>query len=174
MMMRFGIFITAFLSILITSCKSSKAVDFKESFNQFERRAFEITIGKEGPGEKKLNCLVKEDYEGALAAVDQQSKEFDILITDIKKLATQDIPKGESLKTASLEYYQALKELHVFDRKEIEQQALLKTLKDDKLKDGLNNIMTLARQKKLLYDAVFKKEALLHTANKNFEVANDL
>lgn len=174
MMMRFGIFITAFLSILITSCKSSKAADFKESFHQFERRAFEITIGKEGPGEKKLNCLVKEDYEGALAAVDQQSKEFDMLIADIKKLAIQDIPKGESLKTASLEYYQALKELHVFDRKEIEQQALLKTLKNDKLKDGLNNIMTLARQKKLLYNKVYKEEALLHTATESFEAANGL
>ncbi len=171
--MRFGIYITAFLFIIITSCESSKAADFKESINQSERRAFKIILGKEGPGEKKLNCLVKEDYKGALTAVDQQGKEFDILINDIKKLSTKGIPNGESLKTASLEYYQSLKELHGFDRKEIEQQALLQTLNNNKLKEAQNNLIILARQKKMLYTAVYEKEALFHTAAKNFEAVND-
>ncbi|CAM3742652.1 hypothetical protein [Flavobacterium chungbukense] len=171
-MKRFSIYLTAFLFIIISSCKSSKTADFKESINQWERRAFEITIGKEGPGEKKLNCLVKEDYKGALSAVDQQRKEFDVLIDDIKKLSTGGIPKGESLKNASLEYYKSLKELHLFDRKEIEQQEILQTLKNKKLNVGLNNLMTLARQKKMLYTAVYKKEALLQTATENFDAVN--
>ena len=170
--MRFGIYITAFLFIITSSCGSSNAADFKELTNQWERRAFEITIGKEGPGEKKLNCLVKEDYKGALVAIDQQRKEFDLLIDDIRKLSTDGIPKGESLKNASLEYYKSLKELHLFDQKEIEQQEILRTLKNNKLKTGLNNLMTLARQKKMLYTAVYEKEALLHTATENFDAVN--
>lgn len=171
-MRRLGIYITAFLFITMSSCESSNAADFKESINQSERRAFEIILGKKGSGEKKLNCLAKDDFKGALTAVDQQSKEFDILIGDIKKLSTQGIPKGEPLKTASLEYYQSLKELHVFDRKEIEQEALLRTLKNNELKNTQNNLIVLARQKKMLYNAVYEKEALLHTATQNFEAAN--
>lgn len=171
-MSRFGIYITAFLFITMSSCESSNAADFKKSLNKLERRAFEIILGKKGSGEKKLNCLAKDNYKGALAAVDQQSKEFDMLIGDIKKLSTHGIPKGESLKTASLEYYKSLKELHIFDRKEIEQQALLQTLKNNELKDAQNNLIALARQKKMLYNAVYEKEALLHNATENFETAN--
>lgn len=170
--MRYGIFLTAFLFITISSCESSKAVDFKESIDQSERRAFEIILGKEGSGEKKLKCLEKDDYKCALIALDQQVIELDIVIADINKLSTEDITKAEPLKTASLEYYQSLKELHVFDRKEIEQQALLQTLKDDQLKNAQNNLMALAQQKKILYATVYEKEALLHTAAKDFETAN--
>lgn len=170
--MRYGIFLTAFLFITISSCESSKAVDFKESIDQSERRAFEIILGKEGSGEKKLKCLEKDDYKCALMALDQQSIELNMVITDINKLSTENIKKAEPLKTASLEYYQSLKELHLFDRKEIEQQALLPTLKDDQLKNAQNNLKALAQQKKILYATVYEKEALLHTAAKDFETAN--
>jgi len=156
----------------MSSCKSSKAVDFKESLHQSERRAFDIILGKEGSGEKKLQCLEKDDYKGAIRAVDQQSLEFDEIIAAIKKLSTEGIPEGERLKTASIEYYQSLKELHSFDKKEIEQQALLRTLKDNDLKNAQDNLITLARQKKRLYNAVYEKENLLHTATKTFEDAN--
>lgn len=170
--MKFSILLTAFLFLTVISCKSSKATDFKESLDRSERRAFDIILGKEGPGEKKLKYLEKDDYKRALMAVDQQDKEFDLLIADIQKLSTDGIPKGEPLKTASLEYYQSLKKLHIFDRKEIEQQALLLTLKDNELKNAHNNLMALALQKKMLYAAVYQKEALLHTATESFE-AND-
>ncbi|HEU0125076.1 MAG TPA: hypothetical protein VFQ56_02105 [Flavobacterium sp.] len=171
-MMKFGIFLTAFLSITMSSCKSSEAADFKESLHQSERRAFDIILGKEGSGEKKLKCLEKEDYKGAIMAVNQQSKEFDVLIANIKKLSTEGISKGDSLKTASIEYYQSLKELHAFDRKEIEQQALIKTLKNDELKNAQDKLLALAKQKKTLYNAVYEKEALLYTTNEAFEAAN--
>ncbi|GAA3757212.1 hypothetical protein [Flavobacterium ginsengiterrae] len=173
-MMRFSLFVTAFLFITLSSCKSSKAVDFKESLAKSERRAFDIILGKNGSGEKKLNYLVNDDYKGALAAVDQQAIEFDKLIDDINKLSTNDVTEGEPLKIATLEYYKALKALHVFDRKEIEQQALLSELKNNELNIAQNNLIALAHQKKLLYTAVYKKEALLHTAAENFNAANGI
>lgn len=172
MIMRYGIFLTAFLFITMSSCQSPKVADFNESLDRSERKAFDIILGKEGSGEKKLSCLVKDDYKGAIAAVNQQSLEFDMLIADIKKLSTDGIPEGEPLKKASLEYYQALKNLHTFDRKEIEQQATLKTLKNDELKIAQNNFLTLARQKKMFYTAVYEKEAFLHSAVKKFDAAN--
>lgn len=169
--MRYGIFLTAFVFITMISCQSSKVADFNESLDRSERKAFDIILGKEGSGEKKLSCLAKDDYKGAIAAVDQQSLEFDMLIADIRKLPTDGIPEGESLKKASLEYYQALKNLHTFDRKEIEQQAILRTLKNNELKIT-QNLITLARQKKMLYTAVYEKEAFLHSSVKKFDAAN--
>ncbi|WP_281233285.1 hypothetical protein [Flavobacterium gelatinilyticum] len=173
-MRRFGIFLTSFLFIIISSCKSSRAADFKESLDQSERRAFEIIVGKEGSGEEKLKYLEKEDYKGAIKAVEQQAVEFDALIAAIRKLSSEGVPEGESLKTASVEYYQALKALNVFDKKEIEQQALLKTLKNNESKNASDSLMTLTRQKKQLYNAVYEKEARLHTAAESFKAANGL
>ena len=170
--MKFGILLTAFLFLTMSSCQSSKAVDFKNSLEESQRRASEIILGKEGPGEKKLKCLEKDDYKGALKALELQNKEFNRLIADIKKLSTDDIPEGKPLKNAALEYYKSLKDLHVFDRKEIEQRALLRTVKNNELKNALNNIMALAREKKILYAAVYEKETLLHTAVEGFEAAN--
>ncbi|WP_289660247.1 hypothetical protein [Flavobacterium panacagri] len=170
--MKLTICLAAFLFLTLSACKSSDAADFKKSLDRSERRAFEIVIGKEGPGEKKLQSLEKEDYKGALTAVKQQTLEFDMLISDIKKLSADGIPKGESLKTAYLEYYESLKELHAFDSKEIEQQAVLRTLKDNELKNGHHALIALAREKKKLYAAVYEKEALLHTAVESFKTSN--
>lgn len=170
--MRFSIFITAFLFITMSSCVSPKASDFKESLAKSERQAFDIILGKEGFGEKKLNYLINNDYKGAIAAVEQQAKEFDKIINDINTLSTDGISEGKPLKKASVAYYQALKELHGFDRKEIEQQALLQTLKNNELNTATDDLMTLAKHKKSLYTAVYEKEALLHKATEKFNAAN--
>ncbi|MFD1605435.1 hypothetical protein ACFSJW_02450 [Flavobacterium artemisiae] len=172
--MKFSILLSFFLLILMSSCEPKKAIDFKKSLAQSERKAFDIILGKEGSGEKKLKYLTEDNYKGALAAVDQQATEFDHLIDDIKKLSTKDIPEAEPLKMASIAYYQALKELHIFDRKEIAQQELLATLKNDESKKANDNLIALAKQKKLLYTTVYKKEALLHTATEKFNTANGL
>jgi hypothetical protein len=158
----------------MSSCESSKAIDFKKSLAQSERKAFDIILGKEGSGEKKLKYLTEDNFKGALAAVDQQATDFDKLIDDIKKLSTNNIPEAESLKMASIAYYQALKELHTFDRKEIAQQELVVTLKKDENKKANDNLIALAKEKKLLYATVYKKEALLHTAAEKFNTANGL
>lgn len=158
----------------MSSCESTKAIDFKKSLAQSERRAFDIILGKEGSGEKKLKYLTEDNYKGALEAVNQQAGEFDELIDDIKKLSTNDIPEADSLKMASIAYYEALKELHIFDRKEITQQELLTTLKNEEHKKASDSLIALAKQKKLLYTAVYKKEALLHMATQKFNTANKL
>lgn len=158
----------------MSSCNSSKATDFKKALEQSEHRAFDIIVGKNGSEEKKLQYLEKEDYKNAIKTVNQQAIDFDILIADIRNLSTNDIPEGQSLKTASLEYYQSLKELHIFDKKEIEQQVLLKTLKKDELESAQNKLIELAKQKKMLYNTLYKKEALLYTATERFEKANSI
>ncbi|RZK48518.1 MAG: hypothetical protein EOO87_20485 [Pedobacter sp.] len=170
--MSFNIFITAFLFITMSSCVSPKASDFKESLAKSERKAFDIILGKEGSGEKKLHYLINNDYKGAIAAVDQQAKEFDKIINDINMLSTDGISEGEQLKTASVAYYEALKELHGFDRKEIEQQALLQTLKNNELNTATDDLMILTKHKKSLYTAVYEKEALLHKATEKFNTSN--
>lgn len=171
-MMRFGIFITTLLFITMSSCVSSKATEFKESLAQSERKAFDIILGKEGWGEKKLKYLIDDNYKGALAAVDQQGAEFDKLIAAIKKLSSEGIDEAKPLKQASIAYYEALKDLHQFDRKEIMQQELLATLKGDERNEVIDNLLALAKQKKLLYAAVYKKEALVYTATEKFNAAN--
>lgn len=156
----------------MSSCVSPKAYDFKESLAKSERQAFDIILGKEGFGEKKLKYLINKDYKGALAAVEQQANEFNKIINDINTLSTDGISEGEPLKKASVAYYQALKELHGFDRKEIQQQALLQTLKNNELNTATDDLMTLAKHKKSLYTAVYEKEALLHKATEKFNAAN--
>lgn len=172
MMMKYGIFLLAILSITMNGCESSKVADFNKSLERSERKAFQIIVGKEGSENKKLKCLEKGDYKGAIAAVEQQAVEFDSLIANIKKLSTDGIPDGEPLKTASIAYYQSLKELHFFDRKEIEQQALIQTLKNEERNTAQNTLISLAREKKMLYNKVYEKESLLQTATENFNAAN--
>lgn len=172
MMMKYGIFLLAILFIAMNGCESSKVADFNKSLERSERKAFQIIVGKEGSENKKLKCLGKGDYKGAIAAVEQQAVEFDSLIANIRKLSTEGIPDGEPLKTASIAYYQSLKELHFFDRKEIEQQALIQTLKNEERNTSQNTLISLARKKKMLYNKVYEKEALLQTATENFNASN--
>ncbi len=59
MIIRYSIFLTAFLLITMSSCNSSNATDFKESLDQSERKAFNIIVGKKGSGEKNWNISKK-------------------------------------------------------------------------------------------------------------------
>lgn len=60
------------LLISFTSCKSWRTIEFKEAIIQKERVAFNIVLGKNGSEAHKLECLIKNDYKGALASVDKQ------------------------------------------------------------------------------------------------------
>ncbi|QSW89239.1 hypothetical protein J0383_00135 [Flavobacterium endoglycinae] len=171
-MMKFSVFIPFFLLVMMSSCESSRAIDFKKSLSQSERRLFQIVLGKDSWGEKKMQYVIDNNYKDALAAVDQQAKEFDNLINYLKKLPTNDIPESEPLKTATIEYYEALKALHTFDRKEIAQRELLVTLKDNERKKASDELIALAKQKKQLYNTVYQKEAILQTASEKFDAYN--
>lgn len=170
--MKIKIFLLAFVLLVINSCKSPKAAEFRESITQKERVAFQIILGKDGPESKKLSYLVKSDFKGAMAAVDEQAREFDKLIKGIKTLSSNGIKEGEPLKVAAINYYRSLKELHFFEHKEIAQQSIISKLDDNDLKMAQDELIDLARQKKLLYTKVYENEHLLSAALDKFDVAN--
>lgn len=170
--MKLKILSFAFLLISITSCQSRKASDFRETIDQQERVAFNIVVGKDGPEEKKLQYLIKDDYKGALAAVDQQAAAFDKLIEDIKALPADGIEQGGELKNAAINYYTALKALHFYDKKEIVQREAIVKLKGEALQPAQRELIELAVQKKALYQNVYKQERMLHEASKKFNTAN--
>lgn len=168
------IFSAAFLLISLVSCKPRKAIEFKEAIVQKERTAFNILLDKNSTQEQKLVCLTKNDYKGALALVDQQEKEFNSLIKEIETLPADDIKQGNELKTAAVDYYVALKELHIYDRVEIAHLEASFSLKDEELRAAQNKILELSRQKQNMYKKVYEKERTFHQALEKFNSVNSI
>lgn len=134
--------------------------------------AFQIILGKEGAGTKKLDDLAKGDFQGALAAADQQKLEFDQLIGSIETLSSDGIQEGAPLKMAAINYYKSLQELHYFDRKDVEQQALISKLNGKDKEIAQDQLIELSRQKKSLYAKVYENEYRLSNALDKFDAAN--
>lgn len=168
------IFSVAIFLISLTSCKPRKAIEFKESIVQKERVAFNILLDKNGSESQKLNCLIKDDYKGALASVDKQEKEFNKLISDIDTLPADGIKQGPELKTAALNYYVALKELHVFDRAEIAQREITHNTKGEALQTAHNKIRELGIHKQDMFRKVYEKESALSQALEKFNTVNNI
>lgn len=168
------IFSTAILLISLTACKPRKAIEFKETIVQKERVAFNILVDKNGSESQKLNCLIKEDYKGALASVDKQEQEFNKLINDIETLPADGIKQGEELKAAAVSYYVALKDLHVFDRAEIAQREVSHNTKGEALQAALDKILELGIRKQDMYKKVYEKESALSQAMEKFNTANNI
>lgn len=101
-----------------------------------------------------------------------QNGEFGMIIKDLESLKAERVNEGELLKDAAVNYYKALKELHLFDRKEIEQQAIISQLPKNKFKDAQDKLIMFASQKKALYTKVYEMKALLNAAMKKFDDAN--
>ncbi|MGC5745629.1 hypothetical protein [Chryseobacterium sp. NFX27] len=156
----------------LLGCKSPEAGKFREEIVKNERIAFNIVLSKDSYDEQKLESLIKNDFKGALVAVDKQSKQFDSLIQHIKGLPAENIAEGPQLKEAAINYYTALKDLHYFDRKEIEQQEVIFLGKDKYSSTSSNRLIELARQKKRLYEKVYQQEDLLKKAFTKFDLAN--
>ncbi|WP_312766205.1 hypothetical protein [Epilithonimonas sp.] len=170
--MKFKFFLFALVLLISNSCRSPKTNSFRDSIIKKERVAFQIILGKEGSETKKLDNLVKGDFKGALAAVDQQKLEFDKLIGSIQTLSSDGIQEGESLKMAAINYYKALQELHYFDRKDIEQQALIRKLNGKEKEIAQDALIELSRQKRSLYAKVYENEYRLSNALDKFDTAN--
>lgn len=170
--MKFKIFLLAFLFLIANSCKSPKTNRFRETIIQKERDAFQIILGKNGSETKKLDHLAKDDYKGAIAAVDLQTREFDELIKSIEILSTDNIQEGKPLKTAAINYYKSLKELHFFDRKEIEKQESISKLNENDQIIAQDQLIELARKKKSLYSKVYRNEHLLNASLDKFDAVN--
>lgn len=86
--------------------------------------AFNILVGKNGPNEQKLSCLIKQGFKCAIAAIARQEAAFDQLIKEITALKTDHIAEGNVLKKANISYYTAVKSLQTFERQEIAQQQI--------------------------------------------------
>lgn len=164
------------LLLLLASCQSKKAITLKESLEKKDRIAFSILVGKNGPNEQKLNCLIKSDFGCAIAAIAQQEQEFDKLIGEIKSLETNGIKEGEALKKATADYYQAVKELQTFERLEIAQQQISndKTNTDKVRDEAMRKQGELLKQKQEMYKTVYQREATLGSVQKQFDAANRL
>lgn len=168
------IFSAAFLLIILVSCKPQKAIELKAAIVQQDRIAFNILLDKNGPGERKLASLVKDDYKGALAAVDQEEKEFDKLIGEITALPADGIKQGNELKTAAVDYYGALKALHIFDRQEIAQREISSHTEGEALQAAQDSILELSRQKQGMFKKVYEKESAFHQALEKFSDVNGI
>lgn len=68
--MKLNFIVVVFLLLGLSSCKPRKAIDLKEAIAQNERRLFGILLSKDSPKEKKLKCLINDDFNGALQAID--------------------------------------------------------------------------------------------------------
>ena len=167
-------FYTSFLLISLVSCKPRKAITLNETIKQQERVAYKILLDKDGPESKKLNCLVKEDYKGALAQLDHEEQAFNGLIRDIETISVYNIKQGSELRKAAIDYYTALKELHTFDRIQIAHQDSLSGLQGEALDAGQHKILELNQQKQQLFESVYEKERVFQKEQQLFNMANDI
>lgn len=161
-----------FLGLL--SCKSEKAANFEKTITDQEQILSNALIGKEGYESQKNQYLVKNNFKGALASLNQEEKVFDSIITRLSALSTDDIKESLPVKTAAIGYYKAIKNSFLIDRLSIEQQQLTltkDTLKIDKARDSL---LQISRKELDLYKVIAEKQSELQKALKNFNQANNL
>ncbi|NLR63487.1 hypothetical protein HGH92_04130 [Chitinophaga varians] len=166
--------VIALLLTGLTACQPKKAIRLRAAILQKERTAFNILVGKGGAEEQKLQCLIKSDYQGALAALDREEKDFDRLIDSIKLLPATDIKQGEPLKAAAIDYYTALKTLQLFDRQEVSQQEIAHRLKGDEAMAAHEKIYELSLQKQELYKKVYVKDSVFERTKEQFNAAHGI
>lgn len=172
--MKQRIFIVIIILISLSACKSKKAIEFKAAIDQKEQSALDILVGKGGPEETKLHCLIKRDLKGALAAVDKEELAFNQLIKEIALLSADGIPLGAELKEAAIAFYTELRDLHMADRQEILVQEATYDKDTEKSKKAIDQILTLNQDQQALFDRVNKKNEVLHNALEQFNKANNL
>ncbi|WP_436489142.1 hypothetical protein [Chitinophaga sp. ARDCPP14] len=172
--MKRHIFIIIFLMVSLVSCKSKKATEFREAIAQKERTAFQILVGKGGPEEEKLICLVNNDFSGALRAVDKQEQAFDSIIREIIALPAEGISEGAALKTAAINYYMSVKDLQVFDRRIIATQQAMHQTNADSIENAQDKLLLLQKEKLTMSGVRNEKRTALQEAIGRFNKANDL
>lgn len=158
----------------LTACQPRKAIALKDTIHRQERAIFNILVGKSGLESKKLELLIKHDYDAALAVVNDQAQAFDKAIDSIATLPTEGIKQGNELKNATVDYYEAVKELQLFDRQMIENRQISDTAKGDVLQAAQDKDLSLSRQKQELYKKVHEKEIVYSAALERFNTANGI
>jgi len=174
-MIRRNTFLALFLLVLI-SCKSRKATQLNTALEQKGRTVFNIMVGKNGPSERKLKCLIDGDFKCALQAIAEEEKAFDTVISEINALQTTDIKHGNELKTASVNYYEAVKSLALFDRADIALQQISRDKTNTaQVRDAaIHKQLQLSRDKMEIHKTINKKELVLAEVQKQFDELNHL
>lgn len=172
--MKRNIFIVIFLLVSLLSCKSRKAMEFREAIVQKENSVFNILVGEKGTEEEKLRCLMKKDFKGALRAIDKQEQAFDSIIREITILPAEGISEGPALKTAAVNYYVSIKDLQISDRQEIVAQEAMYHTNADTVTKAQDNLLLLKKEKLTMYDVTNEKRTALDKAIEKFNKANNL
>ncbi|MGN8059131.1 hypothetical protein ACTJKN_22785 [Pedobacter sp. 22163] len=164
------------LILIVSSCQSEKAVHLKTVLEQKKRGVFNIMRGKNGPNEQKLKCLIDGDFKCAQQAITEEERAFDKIISEINALETGDIKYGNELKSATSNYYKAVKESEIFDRLVIAQQQISQNKTNtEKIRDAaIHQQGQLSRDKLEMSKAISKKEQVLAEAQKQFNLLNHL
>lgn len=133
-------------------------------------------LGKNGPNEQKLKCLIDGDFKCAQQAITEEERAFDKIISEINALETGGIKYGNELKLATSNYYRAVKEFEIFDRLVIaEQQISQNKANTEKIRDAaIRQQGQLSRNKLEMRKIIGKKEQLLAEIQKQFNLLNHL
>lgn len=149
-------------------------MEFKHILDVQERKVTQMLIGKKGSEARKLNYLIADDFDQALKEVDKQEREFDMVLYTLKKLDTANLEKALALRSAAVNYYSSLKALHMYAKKEIQQQKLIFNTKSAARDHAQDELMKLAKNKQAMYDDVYRNEKSLHDTLLEFEEGNGL
>ncbi|WP_157258157.1 hypothetical protein [Pedobacter ginsenosidimutans] len=164
------------LILIVSSCQSKKAVHLKTVLEQKERVVFNILLGKNGPNEQKLKCLIDGDFKCAQKAITEAEQAFDKIISEINALETGDVKYGNELKSATSNYYKAVKESEIFDRLVIAQQQISQDKTNtEKIRDAaIHQQGQLLRNKLEMRKIISKKEQVLAKVQQQFNLLNHL
>ncbi|SDG43512.1 hypothetical protein SAMN05421827_106210 [Pedobacter terrae] len=160
----------------LTSCQSKKAIHLNTVLVRAERTVFNIMVGKNGPNEKKLQCLIDGNFKCALQAIDDKEQAFNAVINEINSVEINDIKYGNALKKAAISYYDAVKQVEISDRQEI----VLQQLSQDKTNTVKVRDSAMAKQHQLLNkkqemrQLISKKENKFAEIQKQFNSVNHL
>ncbi|RWU10960.1 hypothetical protein [Pedobacter chitinilyticus] len=162
------------LVLFLSSCMNKKAMEFKHILDVQERKVTQMLIGKKGSESRKLNYLIADDFDRALNVVNEQEREFDAVLHALKNLDTADLEKAIELQNEAINYYDSLKALHMYAKKEIAQQKVISTTNGAERDRAQDELMKLAKNKQAMYDDVYRNEKSLHDTLLEFEEGNGL
>lgn len=172
--MQTKIFVAVFLLISFVACKPKKAIEFKEAITRKEADAKDILLKKGSIEEEKLQCLLKQDFKGAVLAIDKEEQAFNNLIRGIETLSTEGVKQGTEVKTAALNYYTALRDVYTFDKNEIPLREASWNTSPEKAKLVQDSLLQLSKNKLKMNAALSAKEEAFYQALQQFNTANGL
>lgn len=149
-------------------------MEFKHALDVQERKVTHMLIGKTASESRKLEYLIDDDFDRAIAVVNEQHQEFNKAIAAVNALDTRNLPKATDLQQSKIAYYQSLKNLHVYAGQEIEQQKLIYHAKGKAKDEAQDELIRLAKAKQALYEKVYQAEETLYKALAEFDEANGL